>query len=107
MGGGFESTILESTGNDFIDIYVETMLNNTISIKKNKSTKILEKYFKTSQEFREWCEFLTINNVDFSKKELMSHGSNKNTFYVKVVTDNVDNILLINKKFKLGIKKDN
>jgi hypothetical protein len=107
MGGGFESTILESTGNDFINIYVETMLNDTISIRKNKNTKILEKYFKTSREFREWCEFLNINNIDFSKKELMSHGSNKNTFYVKVVTDNVDNILLINKNFKLGIKKDN
>ncbi len=68
MGGGFESSILEVTGNHFADLYVRSMLGKEVALTKKKNLFLVEKYFKNTKEYNDWKNYLEKQGISYSTK---------------------------------------
>lgn len=75
MGGGFEEPISKVTGNNFVDLYIESMLDMLgDEILINKNEYLLQKYFQHKDELYSWKSYLKDENIQYIFKELNYRG---------------------------------
>lgn len=101
MGGGFEQPISDITGTNFCDIYINSMLDQSIEI-KNKGTMLFDKYFKDSEDFKRWRKYLDQKKISYQYSVLLLPN---NKFRVSIKTDNIKVIYDLSDHFFLNIEK--